>query len=205
MKFWQMLVVLVTLGGAMPTTAQDTLAVMDGFPPSTESQVTKKNHRDWPYSQWAFQNFGAPNNTVMVPRGGEIHHFPREESRLDQFTVDGASLGDVFAANAADALVVIHGDTLVHESYWNGMDAHRQHIWYSMTKSLVSSVAGILVESGQLDLTKSPSEYVPELKGSAFDRVTVQNVMDHASGLAFEENYVDPKSDFFLYYAPAGA
>ena len=27
--------------------------------------------------------------------------------------------------------------------------------------------------------------------------------MDHASGLAFEENYVDPKSDFFLYYAPA--
>ena len=87
MKFWQMLVVLVTLGGAMPTTAQDTPAVMDGFPPSTESQVTKKNHRDWPYSQWAFQNFGAPNNTVMVPRGGEIHHFPREESRLDQFTV----------------------------------------------------------------------------------------------------------------------
>ena len=138
----------------------------------------------------------------MVPRE-EIHYFPREESRLDQFTVDGASLGDIFAANAADALVVIHGDTLVHESYWNGMDAHRQHIWYSMTKSLVSSIAGILVESGQLDLTKSPSEYVPELKGSAFDRVTVQNVMDHASGLAFEENYVDPKSDFFLYYAPA--
>ena len=203
MKFWQMLVVLVTLGGVMPTTAQDGPAVMDGFPPSTESQVTKKNHREWPYSQWAFQNFGAPNNTVMVPRGGEIHHFPREESRLDQFTVDGASLGEVFGANAADALVVIHGDTLVHESYWNGMDAHRQHIWYSMTKSLVSSIAGILVESGQLDLTKSPSDYVPELKGSAFDRVTVQNVMDHASGLAFEENYVDPKSDFFLYYAPA--
>ena len=139
----------------------------------------------------------------MVPRGGEIHHFPREESRLDQFTVEGASLGDVFATNAADALVVIHGDNLVHESYWNGMDAHRQHIWYSMTKSLVSSIAGILVESGQLDLKKSPSEYVPELKGSAFDRVTVQHVMDHASGLAFEENYVDPKSDFFLYYAPA--
>ena len=97
MKFWQMLVVLVTLGDVMPTTAQDTPAVMDGFPPSTESQVTNKNHRDWPYSQWAFQNFGAPNNTVMVPRGGEIHHFPREESGLEKFTVEGASLGDVFA------------------------------------------------------------------------------------------------------------
>ena len=42
MKFWQMLVVLVTLGGAMPTTAQDTPAVMDGFPPSTESQEPRR-------------------------------------------------------------------------------------------------------------------------------------------------------------------
>ena len=203
MKFWQTLVVLLIAGGVMSTAASETPAVMDGFPPSAESQVTKKNQRNWPYSQWAFQNFGAPNNTVMVPRAGEIHHFPRDESRLGSFEVDGKSLADVFEANAADALVVIHGDTLVHESYWNGMDPHRQHIWYSMTKSLVSSIAGLLVESGQLDLTKSPSDYIPELKGSAFDRVTVQQVLDHASGLAFEENYVDPKSDFFLYYAPA--
>ena len=49
-----------------------------------------------------------------------------------------------------------------------------------MTKSLVSSIAGLLVESGQLDVTKSPSDYIPELEGSAFDRVTVQQVLDHA-------------------------
>ena len=81
-------------------------------PPSTESQVTKKNQRDWPYSQWAFQNFGARIIRSWFQGEGDSS-LPREESRLDQFTVDGASLGDVFAANAADALVVIHGDTLV--------------------------------------------------------------------------------------------
>ena len=187
----------------MSTTAQDSQQVMNEFPPTADTQVTKKNHRDWPFSQWSFQNFGAPNNTVMVPRGGEIHHFARDESRLSEFRIGGQSLAEVFGANAADALVVVQGDTLVLESYWNGMDAHRQHIWYSMTKSLVSSIAGVLVESGQLELTKSPSDYIPELKGSAFDRVTVQHVLDHATGLAFEENYVDPQSDFFLYYAPA--
>ncbi|MBL6902005.1 MAG: serine hydrolase [Luminiphilus sp.] len=203
MRFWQRLILVTTLGGVMSTTANERPAVMDGFPPSEPSQVTKKNHRDWPYNQWSFQNFGAPNNTVMVPRGGEIHHFPRDETRLSEFKIGGASLADVFGANAADALVVIQGDTLIQESYWNGMDPHRQHIWYSMTKSLVSSVAGILIESGQLDLTKTPADYIPELQGSAFDRVTVQQVMDHTSGLAFEENYVDPKSDFSLYYAPA--
>ena len=54
----------------MSTTAQDPQQVMNEFPPTADAQVTKKNHRDWPFSQWSFQNFGAPNNTVMVPRGG---------------------------------------------------------------------------------------------------------------------------------------
>jgi hypothetical protein len=76
MRFWQLLILVTTLGGVMSTTANERPAVMDGFPPSEPSQVTKKNHRDWPYNQWSFQNFGAPNNTVMVPRGGEIRHFP---------------------------------------------------------------------------------------------------------------------------------
>ena len=56
----------------MSTFANSGKPVMDGFPPSVDSQVTKKNHRDWPYSQWAFRNFGAPNNVVMVPRAGEL-------------------------------------------------------------------------------------------------------------------------------------
>ena len=190
-------------GGSMPISANSGKPVMDGFPPSVDSQVTKKNHRDWPYNQWAFRNFGAPNNVVMVPRAGEIAHFERSEDALDSFEIDGGTLGAIFESNAADALLVIKGDTIVHESYFNGMDAHQQHIWYSMTKSLMSSIVGLLVESGQLDLEKSPADYIAELKGSAFERVTVQQVLNHATALAFEEDYVDPTSDFFLYYAPA--
>ena len=59
MKFWRLLVVLVSVGGAMSTTAQDPQQVMNEFPPTADAQVTKKNHRDWPFSQWSFQNFGA--------------------------------------------------------------------------------------------------------------------------------------------------
>ena len=102
-----------------------------------------------------FPKFRGPQQYRYGAACREIHHFPRDESRLSSFEVDGKSLADVFEANAADALVVIHGDTLVHESYWNGMDAHRQHIWYSMTKSLVSSIAGLLVERGNLMLRRA--------------------------------------------------
>ena len=83
-------------GGSMSISANSGKPVMDGFPPSVDSQVTKKNHRDWPYSQWAFRNFGAPNNVVMVPRAGEIAHFDRSEDALDSFELDGDTLAAIF-------------------------------------------------------------------------------------------------------------
>ena len=89
----------------------------------------------------------------MVPRGGEIYHFPREESRLDKFTVDGASLGDVFVANAADALVVGHGDTLYTSRTGTDGRAPPAHLVFH-DQSLARYIAGILV-SGQLDRTKA--------------------------------------------------
>ena len=35
-------------------------AVMEGFPPSAESQVTKANYLIAPFNRWAFRNAGAP-------------------------------------------------------------------------------------------------------------------------------------------------
>ncbi len=47
--------------------------VMEGFPPTSDSQVTKANYLAPPFNRWAFRNAGAPLNTLMVPRGGTIH------------------------------------------------------------------------------------------------------------------------------------
>ena len=49
--------------------------VMDGFPPSRESQVTFSNYREHPFSQWSFRNAGAPMHVVMMPRSGAVHAF----------------------------------------------------------------------------------------------------------------------------------
>ena len=72
-----------------------------------------------------------------------------------------------------------------------------------MTKSLVSAVFGLLVDQGKVALDASPVEYIPELKGSGFERVTIQQVLDHSSAIDFKENYTDPDSDFLRFYAPA--
>ncbi len=181
-----------------------TEAVMDGFPPTADSQVTKANYLATPYNRWAFRNAGAPLHVVMVPRGGDIWHFRRNNALLaDYRTSGGMSLPGLFEANYADAFLAVKGETILSEHYFGEFDASDQHLWFSMTKSLVSALFGMLTESGVVALENSPAQYIPELKGSAFERVTVQQVLDHTTALDFKENYTDADSDFFRHYAPA--
>jgi CubicO group peptidase (beta-lactamase class C family) len=194
---------------ALGAAAAMAIEPMQGVPPSRDSQVTMANYRDYPMSVWAFRNAGAPLNVVMIPRQGEIRQLPGPlRPELGQWLyrdADGEeqTFDELFRANYADGVLVMQGSRLLHEAYFNGFTGHSHHIWFSMTKSLASAVFGVLIEQGKVDLAASPAEYIPELKGSGFERVTIQQVLDHATAIDFKENYTDPASDFFRYYAPA--
>ncbi|MEP1594893.1 MAG: serine hydrolase, partial [Halieaceae bacterium] len=183
--------------------------VMSGTPPERESQVTFGNYREQPFNHWAFRNAAAPLNVVMIPREGEIATIP--QSTLPEIAVRKSvdlhgrtlSFDDLFEQNFADGVVVVSGDDIRHEVYFGGFGPHAQHIWFSMTKSLVSAAFGLLVDQQKVDLQASPATYIPELKGGGFERVSIQQVLDHATAIDFKENYTDTTSDFFQHYAPA--
>jgi CubicO group peptidase (beta-lactamase class C family) len=73
----------------------------------------------------------------------------------------------------------------------------------SMTKSMTGLLAEILVAEGKLDDKALVSTIVPELSGSAFGDATVRQVMDMTTGLAYSEDYSDPKADIWIYSAAA--
>ena len=202
-------VILIFSVSAYADSSQVITEPMQGVPPTRDSQVTLKNYRDYPSSRWSFRNAGAPLHVVMIPRAGEIHSFDTDlqpslgSSLHTDNKGERLSFDKIFEQNYADAVVVVKGNTLLHENYFGKFSAHDQHIWFSMTKSLVSSALGLLVAEGKVDLSASPVKYIPELKGSGFERVTIQNVLDHASALSFKENYTDLESDFSRYYAPS--
>lgn len=172
-------------------------AVMSGYPPARDSQVTAFNYGVYPNSQWAFHHIPSVLNVAMIPRGGPIN-------TLESKSHDGfAHLNALFEENYADGLAIMHNDKIIHEKYFGSFDASAHHIWYSMTKSLVSTAFGILVHDKDIDLDKSPADFIPELKNSGWDRVTLQQVLDHSTAIDFQENYTDPESEFARYYAPA--
>ena len=182
---------------------------MQGVPPSRESQVTMANYRDYPASRWAFRNAGAPMHMVMIPRGGNIRQFAAaSRPELAEFKVvdlQGKSKGldQIFNDNYADGLVIAQGQKVLHESYFGDFSEHDAHIWFSMSKSLASTAFGLLVDQGLVDLQASPAKYIPELMGSGFERVSIQQVLDHGTSIDFHETYTNVDSDFARYYAPA--
>ena len=188
---------------------QPPAALMAGTPPSTESQVSFKNYRHYPYSKWAFHNIGAALNVVMIPREGEFISLAESPlPALGELTLEDGfgkqrTVEQILADNDTDAFIVLRDNQILLERYYGDMNRHDQHIWFSMTKSLVSTSLGILIEEGKIDPGKSPAHYIPELKGSGFERTTIQNVLNHSSALDFKENYTDVNSDFLKYYGPA--
>ena len=184
-------------------------SVMEGTPPTRDSQATMKNYRDYPFSGWTFQNMGAPLNIVMVPRGGDIAELnqPSNQALGKKIFIDktGAemTLEDLFKVHFARGMILIQDDKVLYEKYFDGFGPHKQHIWFSMSKSLASAALGILVEQGKIDIKKSPAHYIPELKNSGFERVTIQNLLDMATSIDFKETYTDMTSDFALKYAVA--
>ncbi|WP_104403124.1 serine hydrolase domain-containing protein [Vibrio penaeicida] len=83
-------------------------------------------------------------------------------------------------------MVVIKGDKIIHQHYFNGMTKDSTHLDMSVTKSFTATLAGIAVSEGKLDMSKNVEFYLPQFKGTAFEGSTVQEVSDMRSGLAIK-------------------
>jgi len=94
------------------------------------------------------------------------------------------------------ALVVLKDGAITHESYAQGTGPDDTHISWSVAKSFLSALFGILVEDGSIpDLNAQVTDYVPALIGSAYEGVRIIDVLQMSSGVEFNEDYLDFWSD----------
>ncbi len=94
------------------------------------------------------------------------------------------------------ALVVLKDGEIVYENYFLGTGPDDLRISWSVAKSYLSALVGILLDEGAIDSLDDPvTKYAPKLKGSAYDGATLKNVLQMSSGVVFDEDYLDPNSD----------
>lgn len=88
------------------------------------------------------------------------------------------------------AILVVFRGTLVAERYADGFDRHSRHLGWSMTKSIINALVGILVKQGKLDLDEpAPVPFWQEDDRSA---ITLNHLMQASSGLEWVEDYSGP-------------
>ena len=93
-------------------------------------------------------------------------------------------------------LIVIQNDEIALEDYYLGNSAVTQNISWSMAKSFISALIGIAVNEGHIkSIEQSVDAYATSLGGSGYEGVSIKNVLQMSSGVAFNEDYGDFYSD----------
>ena len=93
-------------------------------------------------------------------------------------------------------LVILKDGKVIHESYYKGTAQDDLRISWSVAKSFMSGLYGAALESGAVkSLDDKVESYAPSLKGSAYEGATIRDVLNMASGISYNEDYMDPKSD----------
>lgn len=135
--------------------------------------------------------------TQRVSRGnGPVRAFPSRSVDVLSVPVtryDGstATVADVLADTHTDAFAIAQDGVLIA----SGGELDQPQALWSITKSLVGCVAGILAADGVLDEDAVVTAYVDELAESGYAGATVRQVLDMRSGVRFVEDYTDPSSD----------
>ena len=94
------------------------------------------------------------------------------------------------------SVLVLQNGAIVHEAYYQGTEPGDRRISWSMAKSYLSALFGVLVDEGAIASLDDPvTDYAPMLRGGAYDGATIRNVLQMSSGVLFDEDYLDYDSD----------
>ncbi|MEL6452995.1 MAG: serine hydrolase [Pseudomonadota bacterium] len=107
-----------------------------------------------------------------------------------------AAYADWVRDRTVTSALVLKDGAIVHEAYYHGTGPDDLRISWSMAKSYLSALLGILEAEGAIASLDDPvTTYAPSLAGSAYDGASVRNVLQMTSGIVFDEDYLDFNSD----------
>lgn len=124
----------------------------------------------------------AGNNPLPLPPGSPL-----------KLTMD---VNAYMAGQRSAALLVLHDGKLRLERYRLDFDNGGRWTSFSVAKSITSTLVGAAIRDGYIkSMDDKVSDYVPQMKGSAYDDVSIRQLLTMTSGVKWNEDYADPNSD----------
>ena len=125
------------------------------------------------------------NNSAPFPYGNA----PQKDTVFANINYSklNKTVGAIFGKEKTRAVVVIHKDQIILEKYADGFDKDSRILGWSMTKSIMSTVFGVLEHQNKIDLhEKAP---IASWQKDARKNITINNLLQMNSGLEWDENY----------------
>ena len=144
----------------------------------------------------AFRQMEKVSPVHTIAAGGKVHKFGKAAPlKFASFDLNAHMITQHVAG-----LIVIQDNKIRLEKYGLGFDGASRWTSFSVAKSFTSSLAGAALRDGAIkSLDDKVTAYMPQLKGSAYDEVTVRHLLTMTSGVKWNEDYTDPKSDVALF------
>ena len=137
-------------------------------------------------------------------RAGD-HPHPLPDGRPLAFAPGGHRAGELdrfVTDQKVSGLLVLHDGAIRLERY--ALTGGRSVRWhsFSIAKSITSTLVGAAMKDGAIKSLDDPdTRYITDLRGSVYDEVTVRQLLTMTSGVRWNEDYTDLKSDVARMYA----
>jgi CubicO group peptidase (beta-lactamase class C family) len=145
-----------------------------------------------------FSNMKESFITQSVQKNDELFEFDTSLKSLPKtffYREKSTRVDEFITRRATTALLVLKNDQITYENYFLDTQSTDKRISWSMAKSFVSILFGMQVDAGKIDIEKTVDFYLPEMKGSGYENVKVEHVLQMSSGVKWDEDYQDFNSD----------
>ena len=186
--------------------AADSRAASQTTPAASPYASLRRSTTTWSQAdrEFGFAHWDSIFPSRSVPHGAKVHPL-RVGAPLAAFapgTEDAAWLDEYFAQQRVAGLLVLQDGRIRLERYALGYDSTMGWTSQSVAKSITSTLVGAALKDGDIKSLDDPvTRYISGLRGSAYDSVTVRQLLTMTSGVRWTEVYTDTTSDVWRFYA----
>ena len=134
-----------------------------------------------------------------IKKGDKVSPLPAAATQIDPkvtFNRRASSLDAFMKDNRITGLMAIKDGEVVLEKYALGRKPTDRWTSFSVAKSVTAILMGAAIKDGWIKNVHEPvTRYLPELKGSAYDGVSIRQLISMQTGVKWDENYASQKSD----------
>ncbi|MES2290479.1 MAG: serine hydrolase domain-containing protein [Pseudomonadota bacterium] len=180
----------LSLAGALTLTGCDAIKLYANLPKDKDVLFWTQDQRDN-----AFRALEKLATVRDIKAGGKVHPLPQGKPLEVGLDID------TYMRNQRTAgLIILQDGKIRLERYGLGYTAEGRWTSFSVAKSFTSTLVGAAIRDGKIkSLEDKVTQYIPGLRGSVYDDVTVRQLLTMTSGVKWNEDYADPKSDVALF------